>query len=400
MESNIALNVSTREPCEATTAHPRVLLVDDDRLVREHLRTLVAAAGFPCDTADGGATALQVLHHHFCPIVITDRLMPEMDGLDLCRALRGEKFTESLHIVMLTVCDSTEDVIAGLEAGADDYLSKRAGRSELLARLHAARCRLKLAQALRCSEQHYRELAKTLEDRVEERTSELHAMFEELESLSYTVSHDLRAPLRHISAYAHLLLERPVVAADPAARREAAVIAAAASSMGRMIEEILADGRQRHAPMSEEIVDMGALVDEVRTELILLTGARLIRWKVAALPPVRGDRAMLRRVWSNLLGNAVKYTSPRPEACIEVGCERGEQRLSFFVRDNGVGFDPESAARLFTLFQRLHPVSDFEGTGVGLASVRRLVARHEGRTWAEAESGSGATFWFDLPTKS
>ena len=219
----------------------------------------------------------------------------------------------------------------------------------------------------------------------------------ELEAFSYSVSHDLRAPLRHIQGYVEMLTRELKDGLSDKSRRYLQTIADAGREMGELIDDLLAFSRMGRAELVEREVDLAPLIAEVRRGLELAVQDRTIHWQLAPLPPVRGDAAMLRQVLVNLLGNAVKYTRGRDPAEITVGCAGEEEgRLVFFVRDNGAGFDMKYADKLFGVFQRLHRADEFEGTGIGLASVRRIVARHGGRTWGEGRPGAGATFYFTL----
>ncbi len=244
---------------------------------------------------------------------------------------------------------------------------------------------------------HIRQMNEQLERRVEERTAELTHANEELEAFSYSVSHDLRAPLRHISGYAAILSQHPAVAQTPELQRPLGNISNAAAQMGRMVDDLLAFSRMARQPLLPRTVAFDPLVKEVLHDLEPDTAGRQFEWKIAPLPEVRGDLATLRLVWLNLLGNAIKYTRQRSPAVIEIDCQAGEREWTFFVRDNGAGFDMRFAGNLFGVFQRLHRDDEFEGTGIGLAHVRRIIHRHGGRVWAEAEAGRGATFYFTLP---
>ena len=219
----------------------------------------------------------------------------------------------------------------------------------------------------------------------------------ELAAFSYSVSHDLRAPFRHIAGYAELLLEREGKRLDDTSRRFVGTIIQSAQTAGRLVDALLNFSRMGRAGLTLADIDAGALVREVIETLAPETEGRLVRWRVGALPVVRADPVMLQQVFQNLLSNAVKYTRPRAEAIIEVACERKASEFVFSVRDNGVGFAMTYAHKLFGVFQRLHRVEEYEGVGIGLANVRRIVARHSGRTWAEGEIDRGATFYFTLP---
>ena len=222
---------------------------------------------------------------------------------------------------------------------------------------------------------------------------------EELEAFSYSVSHDLRAPLRHITGFVELLEKKDLSSLDEKSRHYLQVISQAAQKMGTLIDDLLAFSRQGRAELMQREVALDGLVREVAAELQAAEApGRRIVWDIAALPAVEGDAALLRQVWANLIGNALKFTRTREEARIEIGARpEGAGEMRFFVRDNGVGFDMRYVEKLFGLFQRLHGQEEFEGTGVGLASVRRIVHRHGGRVWAEGRPGEGATLWFSLP---
>lgn len=233
---------------------------------------------------------------------------------------------------------------------------------------------------------------------VASRNALLEAANKELEAFSYSVSHDLRAPLRHIDGFAGLLQRTSTAKLDEKERRYLTLITESAKRMGKLIDDLLDFSRMGRAAMRHDTVDMGALVQAVLRDLEPDTQGRAIEWHVSPLPAVQGDASLLRQVWMNLLSNAVKYSRPRAQAVIEVGCAKDKPNETiFFVCDNGVGFEMKYADHLFGVFQRLHRPEDFEGTGIGLANVRRIIARHGGRTWAEGQPEAGATIWFTLP---
>jgi signal transduction histidine kinase/FixJ family two-component response regulator len=236
-----------------------------------------------------------------------------------------------------------------------------------------------------------------LEQKVADRTARLQMLNEELEAFSYSVSHDLRAPLRHIIGYAGLVRQEAEEKFSANGRRYLATISEAAAKMSELIDALLAFSRMSRLELNESRVEMGLLVENVRRDLEPETTNRNIEWIVGELPAVTGDRALLKQVWANLLSNAVKYTRQRERAEIRIGAKSRGGEIEFFVQDNGAGFDEKYAQKLFGVFQRLHREDEFEGTGVGLANVRRIIARHGGRTWATAEVNKGATFYFTLP---
>ncbi len=226
---------------------------------------------------------------------------------------------------------------------------------------------------------------------------QLQAANAELESFSYSVSHDLRAPLRHVRGYVEMLTREAESQLTEKGRRYLQTIADAAREMSELIDDLLAFSRMGRSEMQEAVVDLGALVAETRQGLEPVMRGRNIRWQIGTLPAVRGDPSMLRQVLVNLLGNAVKYTRKRDAAEIEIGCDGMEDgRIVLFVRDNGAGFDMQYAGKLFGVFQRLHRADEFEGTGIGLASVQRIIHRHGGRIWAQGQVDAGATFYITL----
>ncbi|MDB6121250.1 MAG: hypothetical protein JWQ71_243 [Pedosphaera sp.] len=236
-----------------------------------------------------------------------------------------------------------------------------------------------------------------LEQRVKERTIQLEIVNQELEAFSYSVSHDLRAPLRHMSGFAQFLSDHSQAVLDEKGKRYLNMIKSAAKQMGSLIEDLLSFAQMGRQQMHNGEVDMNELVQEVIAGAKLEQGERQIEWVVLPLPKVRGDAAMLRQVWVNFIANAVKYTRRKEKAHIEIGWrEEFGKELVFFVKDNGAGFDMKYAQKLFGIFQRLHEESEFEGTGIGLANVRRIIHRHSGRTWGEGEVEKGATFYFSL----
>jgi signal transduction histidine kinase len=236
-----------------------------------------------------------------------------------------------------------------------------------------------------------------LEERVRQRTAALDASNKELEAFSYSVSHDLRAPLRHVVGFASLLEQHAGPSLDDRGRRYLTTMVEAANRMAKLVEDLLAFARLGRASLSMQRVDLGQVVEDAQAELLPLTASRRIEWNVGDLPVVVADPSLLRLVMVNLLSNAIKYTSTRDVARIEVGATQQENGdIVVSVRDNGVGFDMRYVDKLFGVFQRLHSAEEFEGTGIGLANVRRIVAKHGGETWAEGEPGRGATFFMSL----
>ena len=235
---------------------------------------------------------------------------------------------------------------------------------------------------------------------LEQRVSELTAVNQELEAFSDSVSHDLRAPLRHVAGFA-ALLEQQATSLAVQDRRLLAKITVAARRMERLIDDLQALSRVGRTPLVTSHVDLNRLVRDVEAEVMAGADGRAIAWQYDTLPVVDADPALLRLVFVNLLSNAVKYSATRERAEIEVRVDdAGSAETVVFVRDNGVCFDPQYGHKLFGVFQRLHRAEEFDGTGIGLATVRRIVHRHGGRVWAKGQPGHGATFYVSLPRES
>ncbi|HZR21316.1 MAG TPA: ATP-binding protein [Verrucomicrobiae bacterium] len=250
------------------------------------------------------------------------------------------------------------------------------------------------------AEAQVRALNDQLELRVKQRTAELQCANQELEAFAYSVSHDLRAPLRHIAGFLDLFSKSAWPSLSEQERHYLTQVVSSSKHMDRLIDDLLLFSRMAQSTMNVQRIDLGALIADALAQLEPEARGREIVWKRAELPIVQGDPAMLRQVLVNLLSNALKYTRLRHPAHIEIAArqEQSNEKV-IFVRDNGVGFDMRYADKLFGVFQRLHSGDQFEGSGVGLANVRRIILRHGGRTWAEAKPDQGATFYFSLPAQ-
>lgn len=294
---------------------------------------------------------------------------------------------------------STDDEIGQLADAVNDMLAEIGRRAEALEESHRS-LEHEVAERER-AEAELRRLNDELERRVAERTAQLEAANKELEGFSYSVSHDLRAPLRAVVGFSRMLIEDHGAQLDGEAQRKLDVIQGEAQRMGQLIDELLAFSRLGRKPLSIGDLDMTALV---RATYESLGGrheaAARPDFRLGSLPRARGDRVLIGQVWANLLSNALKFSSKREQPVIEVNAASDEKEHIYFVRDNGAGFDPRYQSKLFGVFQRLHGSTEFPGTGVGLALVQRIVARHGGRVWAEGRPNEGATFYFTLPKEA
>jgi hypothetical protein len=362
----------------------KILIVDDESAQMKALCDTLRDHGFETVGFVSASAALKAIEETQFDLVLTDLMMPEMDGIALLQAIR-QKDANLVGIIM-TGEGTITTAVEAMKSGALDYMLKPFRLKAILPVLERALAvrRLRLENI-------------ALERRVRERTAELESANKELEAFAYSVSHDLRAPLRHIIGFTELLDGSIGASCSDEDRDFLNRIKKSGRDMGRLIDDLLDFSRMGRAELRRSEVNLQELLETVLVEIQPETAGRNIVWQKGELPTVQADPALLRKVLVNLLTNAIKYTRPRDPAKIEIGCKLEPDEVVVFVRDNGVGYDMEFADKLFGVFQRLHRHDEFEGTGVGLANVRRIISRHGGRTWAEGKTNEGATFYFSLP---
>jgi len=372
----------------------RILLVEDsafDARLIDGLLSKCTTESFSVLRTDRLSAALERITAEPFHAVLLDLSLPDSDGLETFARLQA--LAQSVPIVILTSLDDEETARRGIAEGAQDYLLKGRVDRHILARA------IRYAIERKHIEEEHHRLNAELDRRVSERTVELRAAVTELESFTYNVSHNLRAPLRHLDGFAHLLLQHAPPELDARCAHYVQAIGQCARKMGRLVDDLLAYTHVGRMPLSIQTVDLQAVVQAAQRDLAAVTEDRSISWSVAPLPLVEADPALLQRAVGNLLSNAIKFTTPQSAAHIEIGTLASDPgEIVVFVRDNGVGFDPRYAGKLFGVFQRLHSEEEFEGTGIGLAMVQRIILRHRGRVWGEGRIGEGATFYFALPT--
>jgi signal transduction histidine kinase len=367
---------------DAPTA--RILVVDDEAALMKALCDTLRDHRYETVGFTHCQDAMAALKEAKFDLLLSDLMMPEMDGITLLRAALAID-PEMVGIIM-TGQGTIDTAVEAMKTGALDYILKPFKLSAILPVLSRALTlrRLRIENA-------------ELERHLRQRTVELEAVNSELEAFSYSISHDLRAPLRHVDGFTNILLQNYLSELPEDAQRLLKSVSGAAQRMGRLIDDLLRFSQLSRQPLLKQQVSLASLVQQVLEELRNEQPDRRFEIQVGELPDCVGDSSLLRQVFVNLLSNAFKFTSQKEKAIVEVGFKLLEGERVHFVRDNGAGFEMKYAQKLFGVFQRMHREDEFEGTGVGLSIVQRIILRHGGRIWAEAELDKGATFYFTLP---
>jgi signal transduction histidine kinase len=366
--------------------HGRILIVDDEAPQMKALCNTLRDRGYETAGFTAGSPALEALREKSFDLLLSDLMMPGMDGIALLQ--EALKIEPNIVGIIMTGQGTIDTAVEAMKTGALDYILKPFKLSAILPVLSRALSVRKLR--IENSE---------LQKQVRARTDELEAANKELEAFSYSVSHDLRAPLRAIDAFSNVLLSKYSDDLPDDAQHLLGNVIGGAGQMSRLIEDLLRFSHLGRQPLSRRSVNIVALVREILDELDTEKKGRQIEIRVGDLPECEGDPALLRQVFVNLLSNAFKFTRHREKTIVEISSRPDGAELIYFVRDNGAGFEMQYAQKLFGVFQRMHRADEFEGTGVGLSIVQRIIQRHGGRIWAESEVNKGATFYFTLSAK-
>ncbi|MDP2388206.1 MAG: response regulator [Bacteroidota bacterium] len=365
---------------------PKILIVDDKPENLIALEVVLKDLDIELIKATSGNDALRETLHHDFALALLDIQMPEMDGYELAGILREEEKTAQLPFIFISaVYTDNLNVFKGYEKGAFSFITKPFQPEILINKVKFF------------IEKHQQEIALyELNKDLEQKNIDLQFAMKELESFSYSVSHDLRAPLRAIGGYSRILKEDYESIFDDSAKRTLGMVIKNANRMGQLIDDLLAFSRLGKQHLSMVNLNMNSLNSSIASELRAHYPDRKIEIDIQPLLNAKGDNNMVRHVLTNLISNAIKYSGKQEKSHIEIGCYKEDKNIVYYIKDNGVGFDMNYYDKLFGVFQRLHNDSDFEGTGIGLSIVKRIITKHGGRVWATSEINNGATFYFSL----
>jgi signal transduction histidine kinase len=369
---------------QAASPLARLLIVDDEEAQLRALCDTLELEGYAPSGFASPSEALAKLQPDAFDLLLTDLTMPGMDGIELLQA--AQRVDRDLAAIVMTGHGTIDTAVKAMQAGALDYILKPFRLKQMMPVITRA-----------LETRRLRRVNRELEQRVLERTRELEIANRDLEAFAFSVSHDLRAPLRIIQGFCEAFIEDFASGVPEEGRALLKRIEEGAQRMSHLIEDLLNFSRAGRSTIAPIRIAMGDLVRAVMTELTEQSPARTVRLEIAELPDGVGDPALIRQVLVNLLSNALKFSSTRPAARIEVTSREHEGQHAYRIADNGVGFDEAHAHKLFGVFQRLHSEESFAGTGIGLSIVKRIIERHGGRVWAEGRPNEGATFSFTLP---
>ena len=369
------------------TAAARLLIVDDEAAQLRALCDTLELEGYSTRGFGSGPEALATLSPGEFDLLLTDLMMPGMDGITLIDA--AKKIDPSIGALVMTGHGTIDTAVRAMQGGALDYILKPFRLNVILP---------VIARAL--DVQRLRRENAELHLREKQRSAELAAAYHDLESFSYSISHDLRAPLRSMDGFAAILESDFAPQLGDEGRRILNIIRAGSQKMDELIVSLLEFSRAGRSALQFDRVDMTLLADAAAREVQALYTGPEPQINIADLPPVQADPVVIRQVWCNLIGNALKYSAKRATPQISVSGRIDNGEAIYQVEDNGAGFDMRYADKLFGVFQRLHRSEDFAGTGVGLAIVHRIIARHGGRIWAKSSPDAGACFLFALPVRA
>jgi signal transduction histidine kinase len=371
----------------ARKASGRLLIVDDETAQMRALCETLGAEGYETRGFSSPVAALEALRPGAYDLLITDLMMPEMDGIALIAAARD--VDPEIGALVMTGHGTIDSAVQAMQVGALDYILKPFRLREVLPIL---------SRALDLQRLRHENLV--LQERERRRSEELAAAYQELESFSYSISHDLRSPLLFMKGFAQMLEDRFAVELGEEGLQMLHVIRDGTRNMDQMIVGLLAFSRAGRQPLHLQQLDMSAIVRAVVAEAVAVHTGPQARIDIDPLPSAAGDSAVIRHVWSNLIGNALKYSAKRADPHIRISGRVEGGEAVYQIEDNGAGFDMRHAEKLFGVFKRLHGSDEFAGTGVGLAIVHRIVRRHGGRITAHGEPGVGARIEFTLPEKA
>lgn len=393
-------------PTSSLLGPKRILLVDDSITYLEETAEQLRQKGYEVIPAHCGEEALSLLAVQSVDCILLDVVMPGLSGQETCRRIKNTVAWRDIPLIMHTSREEKEAMIEGINDGADDFIAKSSDLEVVQARIKAQLRRKQFEEENRNIRERLlqkelevtaanaaRELAETRAEFVEE----LKHKNDELEAFCYSVSHDLRTPLRAIQGFSQLVLQDHGDKLDAEGQDHLKRVCQATQRMAELIDDLLLLSRMSRAALIRSRTDVSGIASSVAGELKKTNSRRKARIDIENDLIAEADSGLMRVVFENLLGNAWKYTTKVPKAQIQVGVQQQEGVTVFFVRDNGAGFDMRYADKLFRPFQRLHVASDFEGTGIGLATVHRIIERHGGRIWAESAVDQGATFYFTIP---